>query len=128
MSIGLRAQAGLGPVRGGHRWATTATFAASGPEFKATGAMIVHRLPYTAGMRQGSRDRQTHGKESAHERENEQQSGGQAVHGWLVARQMFGKVRQKPIIGYGGPRCKSPPAALDYLSCSLEKTGPFDAA
>jgi len=106
MSIGFRAQAGLGPMRSGHRWATAATFAASGPEFKAAGATIVHRLPYTAGMRQGSRDRQSHGGKRAHEREQEeQQSRGQVVHGWLV-------VRQKPIIGYEGARRKSRSAAF----------------
>jgi hypothetical protein len=57
-------------------------FAVNGLNFNAARAAIVHRLPYTAGMRDGSRDRQSHGGESAHERENEQQSGGQAVHGW----------------------------------------------
>jgi hypothetical protein len=64
-------------------------FAAHPLNFNAARAIIVHRLPHTAGMRDGNRDRQSHGGESAHERENEQQSDGQAMHGWFVAGKLL---------------------------------------
>jgi hypothetical protein len=56
-------------------------------DFQAAGAVIVHGLSQTAGMRQRRGDRQGYGSEGAHEQQNKQQSGGKAVHGWLGVRQ-----------------------------------------
>jgi hypothetical protein len=70
---------------GGDRRAAVAMFAAHRLNFNAARAIVVHWLPHTAGVRDGSRERQSHGGQSAHEGENEQQSGGQAMHGGFVA-------------------------------------------
>jgi hypothetical protein len=56
-------------------------FAASGLNFEAAGTVVVHWLPQTARMRQGSEDRQSDGSYAADEQQNKQQSGGQAMHG-----------------------------------------------
>lgn len=84
-------------------------FAANGLKFKAGRAVVVHPLPHTAGMWQRSGDRQSDRGESAHERENEQQSGGQAMHGWLASRNFWSKA----MIGYGQARRKSVEITLD---------------
>jgi len=47
---------------------------------KAARAMIVHWLSHAAGVCRRSRDRQRHRGKSAHQQQNQQQSGGQAVH------------------------------------------------
>src|ERR1700682_5695077 len=49
----------------------------------ATGAMIVHRLPQTAGMGCGSRNRHGHRDKRARNQQHKQQSGGQAIHDWF---------------------------------------------
>lgn len=86
MNIGSKARVDFGPMAGSGRRAAVMTFAASGLEFKAAGAVIMHWLPHATGMWQRSRYRQGHGGKRAHEQQNEQQSGGQAVHGWFVVR------------------------------------------
>ena len=72
---------------GGDGRAAILMVAANILDFQAAGAVIVHGLPHTAGMRQRRGDRQRYRGKRAHEQQNKQQSGDQAVHGWLVARQ-----------------------------------------
>jgi hypothetical protein len=85
MNIGVDAGTKLSPMRGSNRRAAVAAPAANRLDLQGGNAVMVHRLPHTAGMRYGSGDRQSRGGESAHEGENKQQSGGQAVHGWSVS-------------------------------------------
>jgi len=53
---------------------------------QAAGTLVVQRLPHATGMRWWCRDSQGHGGKRAHERQNKQQSGGQAVHDWFLQR------------------------------------------
>ena len=85
VNIRVDARAKFGPLDRGHRRAAVAMFAAKVLDFDAAGAMLVHWLPHAAGMRRRRGDCQSYGGKSAHEHENKQQSGGQAVHGWFGA-------------------------------------------
>lgn len=50
-------------------------------------AVVVHRPAHAAGMRGGSRDRQSHGGKRAHEHENQNQPGSQTIHkNWVRHR------------------------------------------
>ena len=60
----------------GDRWAAILMVAADILDPQAAGAVIVHGLPHTAGMRQRRGDRQRYRSEGAHEQQNKQQSGG----------------------------------------------------
>ncbi len=71
------------PSGGSHRRTTIVTLTAHCLDVPAAGAVVVHRLPHTAGMRQGSGNRQGRRGQCAHEQQDKQQSGGQAIHGWL---------------------------------------------
>ena len=55
--------------------------AAHGLYVASAGAVLVHRLPHTAGVGQRSGDRQGHRDERARKQQHKQQSGGQAIHG-----------------------------------------------
>jgi len=57
---------------------------------EAARAGAVHWPPHAAGMWRRSGDGQDHGSKAAREQENQQQSGGQAVHDWSVFRQTSG--------------------------------------
>ena len=58
--------------------------AAYGLHFANAGTMIVHRLPHAAGMRKGGRNRHPNGDKDPREQKHQQQSGGQAIHGWIT--------------------------------------------
>ncbi len=47
----------------------------------SVGAVVVHRLPHTAGVGRRSGNRQSHRDERARKQQRKQQSGGQAIHG-----------------------------------------------
>jgi hypothetical protein len=79
-------------------------FAATVLDFEAAGAVLVHWLPHAAGMRRRRGDCQSNGGKSAHEHENKQQSGGQAVHGWFGAPTFPPKDRLP--VGRGASLCK----------------------
>jgi hypothetical protein len=85
VNIGIDVRAEFRPVGGGDRRAAVVAFAANVSDFDAAGAMLVHWLPHAAGMRRRRGDCQSYGGKSAHEHENKQQSGGQAVHDWFGA-------------------------------------------
>ncbi len=55
--------------------------AANRLQIAAAGAVIVHWLPHTAGMRQRRSDRHGHRDEDPRKQQHKQQSGGQAMHG-----------------------------------------------
>ncbi len=88
VNIGVDARAKLSPMGGSDGRATIVLPTAYVLDLKATGAVIVHRLPHAAGVGWGRRDRQGHGGQSAHEQQNKQESGGQAVHDWFVVQQL----------------------------------------
>ena len=58
---------------------------------EAAGAMVMHRLPDAAGVRRRSRDRQGHRGKSAHQQQNQQYSGSQAVHEGLSSGKLLSK-------------------------------------
>ena len=74
-------RAGLGPMGGCHGRAAIAVLAAHGLELETAGTRTMQRFPQAAGMWRRSGDRQGHGGEDVHEKQNKQQSGGQTVHG-----------------------------------------------
>jgi hypothetical protein len=79
-------RAEFGPMGGGHRRATIVASAAYRLEFQAAGAVIVQRLPHATGMWRGNGDRQSHRGKDAHEQQYKQQSGGQAMHDFVVSQ------------------------------------------
>jgi hypothetical protein len=60
--------------------------AADIPDLKAAAALVMHCLSHTTRMRRGGGDCQCDWGKNAHEKQNEQQSGGQAVHNRFAAR------------------------------------------
>jgi hypothetical protein len=83
MDTRVSSRSQVGPVSG-RNWRTAiAILAGHGPYFTTAGAVIVHRLPQTAGMRQGSRNRQGHRDKRARKQQYKQQPGGQAIHDWF---------------------------------------------
>src|SRR5882724_9009718 len=61
-----------------------------------TGAVLVHRLPHTAGMGCRNRNRQGHRDKRAPKQQHKQQSGGQAIHDWF-RRPGFDSSLTKPL-------------------------------
>ena len=59
------------------------------PGLKAAAALIMHWLSHATRMRRGGGDCQCHWGKSAHEQQNEQQSGGQAVHDRFAAERLW---------------------------------------
>ena len=60
----------------------------SGLQREAHGAVIVQRLAQATLVRRGSSERQSYGGKSPHQQQNQQHSGGQAMHGdiWLLSQ------------------------------------------
>ena len=84
MRAGINSRSQFGPVSSSKWRAAIVILAAYGLDFANAGTMIVHRLPHAAGMRQGGRDRHTNGDKDPREQKHQQQSGGQAIHGWIT--------------------------------------------
>jgi Dimerisation domain len=61
-----------------------------------TGAVLVHRLPHTAGMGCRNRNRQGHRDKRACKQQHKQQPGGQAIHDWF-RRPGFDSSLTKPL-------------------------------
>ena len=61
-----------------------------------TGAVLMHRLPHTAGMGCRNRNRQGHRDKRARKQQHKQQSGGQAIHDWF-RRPGFDSSLTKPL-------------------------------
>jgi hypothetical protein len=93
-------------------------------DFKASGAVLVHRLPQATGMRgQWCGDRQSDGGYGAHEQQNEQHSGGQTVHDWFGSSKLLCKR-----IGYGRAAAQVFEGYVDCSRYRLENTWSFEAA
>lgn len=90
--------------------------AANIPDLKAAAALVMLCLSHTACMWRGRGDRQSDWGKGAHEKQNEQHSGGQAVHNWFEAL-----TRIKPDHKVTGCRGASPERVSDLPSRRLEK-------
>lgn len=66
--------------------AAVMVLAADIPDLKAAAALVMLCLSHTTRMRRGGGDCQCDWGKNAHEKQNEQQSGGQAVHNRFAAR------------------------------------------
>ncbi len=78
---GNNSRSQFGPLGSRHRRTTIAVSARCRLYFTAAGALMAHRFPHAAGMRQGRRDRHAHRDKDPDEQKHKQQSGGQAMHG-----------------------------------------------
>lgn len=76
MSTGVNAGSELSPMGSRHRGTAIAILAAHRLYFATAGAVVLHRLPHTAGMRRRSRDRHGYRDKRARKQEHKQQSGG----------------------------------------------------
>jgi hypothetical protein len=83
MGVRVDRRAQLSPPRSGDRRTAVAGPAAHLSYSATGGAVIVHRLPHTAGMRNGTRHRHRHRDKPARKQQHKQQSGGQAIHNWI---------------------------------------------
>jgi len=62
-------------------------------DFRAAGAVLVHRFPHAAGMRKRGRDRHAYGDKNPREQKDKQQSGSQAMHGYKMLVTRIGDAR-----------------------------------
>ncbi len=67
------------------------------PRTAGVHSSIVHRHPHAAGLRHGSRKRQGCRNKRARKQQHKQQSGGQAIHGWF-AESGFRRLQVRPFI------------------------------
>lgn len=118
-SIGVNAGSEISPMGSRHRGTAIAILAAHRLHFATAGAVVVHRLPHTAGMGRRSRDRHGRGDKRAREQEHKQQSGGKAMHNGQLAA---------PRIGYGasarkGLKLRKYPGARSLTGCKSVAPG-----
>ena len=83
--VGAQPRPELRCMRYGQRTAAVMTAEIKSSEFGFRGRVRVH-LPHTAGVRRRGGDRQGYRGEGAHQQQNQQKSGGQAMHKWLCGR------------------------------------------
>ena len=113
----------VGP-KSGRNWRTAiAILAGHRLYFTTAGAVILHRLPQTAGMRQGSRNRQGHRDKRARKQQHKQQPGGQAIHDWFGEPWTFELPATS--IGDARPACKYPEVTeVTVVSGHVGASGP----
>jgi hypothetical protein len=80
VSVRVDSRSQVGPMSRGNGRTAIAIPASHRLYFTTPGAVIVHRLPHTTGMRRRSRNRQSHRDKRAREQQHKQQSGGQTIH------------------------------------------------
>ena len=78
---GIDSRSQFSPMSSGDGRTAIAVSSAHRLYLAAVRAVIVHRLPHAAGMRQRRRDRHAYGDKDPREQKNQQASGGQTMHG-----------------------------------------------
>ncbi len=137
MGLRIDARSQFGPMSGGDGRTAIAVSSTHGLDFAAARALIVHRLPHAAGVRQGRRDRHAEGNKNPREQKNQHQSGGQAMHGQPTTtghknRGHKARAQVPPVIGNGSVRNFSThrrhPERPSGREGRLEMRPPFKAA